>query len=50
MDGTQASAFFIAEEGACLPFSFAGSLLAMAVVAGPQGDLDIPAQHFYTAL
>jgi len=37
-DGTHARALTIAEEGGCLPFIFAGSLAASAVVAGLQGD------------
>ncbi|WP_158559748.1 MULTISPECIES: hypothetical protein [unclassified Herbaspirillum] len=49
-DGTHAGAFFIAEEGGCLPFIFAGSMLARAVVAGLQGDSELPAQHFHTAM
>jgi hypothetical protein len=50
MDGTQACAFFIAEEGGCLPFIFAGSPPARAVVAGLQGDACFPAKHFHTAM
>jgi hypothetical protein len=49
-DGTHAAALFIAEEGGCLPFIFAGSLLARAVVSGLQGDSELAAQHFHTAM
>jgi len=49
-DGTHAGAFFIAEEGGCLPFIFAGSLLVRAVVAGLQGDSELAAKHFHMAM
>jgi len=49
-DGTHATALFIAEEGGCLPFIFAGSVLARAVLAGLQGDSELAAQHFHTAM
>jgi len=50
INGTQARAFFIVEGSGCLPFIFAGRPRASAVVAGLQGDPELPARHFHTAM